>query len=104
MSTEDLPRTQRRGIALFVRRFPQVHLGIGLLGNALFIIGTVLFMAENEDVGTYFFLVGSCGMFLGTLGEAMRVAGRRRLARYDVDPVYPDHRWSQEQSKSSAIE
>jgi hypothetical protein len=104
MSMTMLRRARWRGLGLFVRRFPQIHLGIGLLGNGLFITGTLLFMTRHQGQGVYFFLVGSCGMFLGSLGEVLRAVGRRKLARYDIDPRYPDQRWSQEQSRSSAID
>lgn len=77
-----------------MRRFPQVHLLIGLLGNAVFIAGTALFMAQRQDVGVYFFLAGSCGMFLASLGEVLRAAGRRSLAQHDVDPHDPRPPWS----------
>lgn len=94
MVDENLPRPERLALGAFVRRFPQVHLGIGLLGNALFVIGAVLFVTKKQDVGTWFFLTGSCGMFVGSLGEVMRKLGEHRLARFDVDPAHPDRRWS----------
>lgn len=61
-----------------VRRFPQVHRAIGLLGNALFITGSVLFLAQKQHLGLLAFLGGSIGMFVGGLG-------RRRLERYEPD-------------------
>lgn len=103
MAKQHLPRFERWALASFVRRFPVVHMVIGLLGNAVFIAGTVLYLTKHPNVGLYCFLVGSSGMFLGTLGESLRVLGQRRLARYDVDPVYPDHRWSEEHSPASKI-
>lgn len=89
-----MPRPERHALGAFVRRFPQVHLAIGLLGNALFITGSLLFITQHQDAGTWFFLAGSIGMFLGTLGELVRQLSRHRLARYDVDPAQPDARWS----------
>lgn len=86
MPPEDLPQLERRGLAAFVRRFPQVHQGIGLLGNALFITGSVFFLLQQQHTGTLAFLAGSIGMFVGQLGEIIRGLGRRRLERYDVDP------------------
>jgi hypothetical protein len=94
VTVDELPRAERRGLAAMVRRFPQVHLGIGLLGNALFITGTVLFIVKMESIGLWFFLTGSSGMFLGSLGELLRNVGRRKLREHDVDPWYPDHSWS----------
>lgn len=95
-----MPRPERHALGAFVRRFPQVHLAIGLLGHALFITGSVLFITQHQDVGTWFFLAGSIGMFLGTLGELVRQLGRHRLARYDVDPAQPDARWSRANSQA----
>lgn len=85
-------------------RFPQLHLGIGILGNALFIVGSVLFMRRQEDVGIWFFVVGSSGMLLGSLGEALRIMGKHRLAQADTDPVNPDERWSETGRPSSPID
>lgn len=103
MSNRHLPRYERWALASFVRRFPVVHMAIGLFGNAVFIAGTVLYLTKHTNPGLYCFLAGSSGMFLGTLGETLRILGERRLARYDVDPAYPDHRWSEEQSAASKI-
>lgn len=76
-------------MAAFVRRFPRAHLAIGLAGNALFVVGSVLFVLHRQNVGVFLFLVGSCGMFLGSLGEALRALGRRRLQSYGLDPPNP---------------
>ena len=104
MSDRQMPRKEGWAIATFVWRFPQVHLGIGILGNALFITGSVLFMLKQQNVGTWFFVIGSSGMLLGSLGEALRIMGKRRLARYDADPENPDERWSETGRASSPIE
>jgi len=71
-----------------------VHQGIGLFGNALFVVGSVLFILQRQDVGLWFFLTGSVGMFVGSLGNLIRVQGRRTLKRRDIDPQYPWRRWS----------
>lgn len=101
---EGLSWRQSRLLGAFVRRFAQLHLAIGLLGNGVFIVGTVLFMSHRENTGTWFFLVGSCGMFLGSLGEVMRIKGKRRLWRTDTDPVNPAERWSETGRSSSVLE
>lgn len=106
MADEVIPRLRRRRwlLATFVFRFPQVHIVIGVLGNALFVVGALLFMLGRESVGHWLFLVGSCGMFLGSLGEGLRALGRRRLVRLDVDPGRPDHSWSLTQGRSSPLD
>ncbi len=95
---------QSRALGAFVRHYPAVHLSVGLVGNMLFIVGTVLFIANAEDVGVWFFLVGSCGMFLGSLGEALRIMGKHRLQRTDTDPISPDRKWSETGRPSSTLE
>jgi len=104
MESQGLPRRQRWALGAFVFRFPLVHLGIGIAGNALFLVGTVLFLLRQEGVGTWFFLVGSCGMLLGSVGEGLRALGKHRLVRYDVDPRHPDEAWSATGRHSSPME
>ena len=48
MPPNDLPELERRGLAVLVRRFPRSIKGIGLLGNALFITGSVLFLLRER--------------------------------------------------------
>jgi hypothetical protein len=95
---------RRRALGMFVRRFPELHLGVGLVGNGVFLVGTVLFMTQRQDIGIWFFLVGSSGMFLGALGEVLRIQGKRRLWRTDTDPVDPSQRWSETGRSSSSLE
>lgn len=95
MAEDWVPRRSERGIAAFVRAFPSVHNGIGVLGNALFVVGSVLFIREHQDVGVWFFLTGSVGMFIGSLGHLIRVQGRRTLWRRDIDPEHPWRRWTE---------
>ena len=100
----ELSWRQSRALGMFIRRFPQVHLGIGLLGNAVFIVGTVMYLSNRDDIGIWFFLVGSCGMFLGSLGEVFRIKGKQRLWQSDIDPVNPAERWSETGRSSSTLE
>ena len=94
MAEDWTPKRSEVGIAAFVRTFPSVHNGIGLLGNGLFVVGSVLFIAEQQDVGLWFFLTGSIGMFIGSLGNLIRAQGRKTLWRRDIDPEYPWRRWT----------
>ena len=104
MSEPQLRRAERFALATLVWRFPQVHLAIGVVGNVLFVLGSVLFMTERQDPGVVCFLAGSIGMLLGAVGESVRVLGKRRLARFDVDPYNPDERWSETKRRSSPLE
>lgn len=87
MTESGLPKIERRGLAAFVRRYPYVHQAIGLLGNALFITGSVLFILQRQPMGVIAFLSGSICMFVGQLGDIMRGLGSRRLQRHDLDPL-----------------
>ncbi|ORE97178.1 YrhK family protein [Aurantimonas sp. 22II-16-19i] len=54
-----------------VRDYSWIHLGIGLFGNFCFVVGSVLFFKIFETyytLGVWLFVVGSTGMFLGSLG------------------------------------
>jgi hypothetical protein len=104
VSEPQLRRAERYALATLVWRFPQVHLAIGVFGNVLFVLGSVLFMTGRQDSGVVCFLAGSIGMLLGAVGEAMRVLGKRRLARFDIDPYKPNQRWSETQRRSSPLE
>ena len=96
---------ESRALGIFVRRYPQLHLGIGLVGNGVFLLGTILFMFKKyEELGLWFFLVGTGGMFLGSLGEILRIKGKRRLWQADTDPVDPHAKWSETGRSSSALE
>lgn len=64
----------------FVREFPAVHLAIGVFGNIIFFVGSVLFLwAAVELVAIWLFIVGSFGMMLGAIGQAVYIHERHRL-------------------------
>jgi len=49
-----------------------VHSGLGLFGNALFVIGSVMFFWESvKTLGIWLFVFGSLGMLLGSVGELL---------------------------------
>lgn len=76
-----LPTASRpRWIGSVVRDFPWVHLGLGLLGNMLFVVGSVLFFwGSTQTLAIWLFVVGSLGMFVGSLGELfVRIEKRHR--------------------------
>lgn len=48
------------------------HTGVGILGNLMFFVGSVLFLFESaKTVGVWLFIVGSFGMLIGSVGEAV---------------------------------
>lgn len=71
---------ERRWIGTALRDFPWVHLGLGLMGNTLFVIGSVMFFWESVKIlAIWFFVLGSLGMLLGSVGELLvRVEKRHR--------------------------
>lgn len=60
-----------RPLATLLRDYPWVHLGLGLIGNASFFVGSVFFLYESlKTAGIWLFIVGSAGMLIGSLGSA----------------------------------
>lgn len=65
-------RSRDRVLQKFVRKYSWIHLGLGLTGNILFVIGSSLMLAERtRQLAIWFFLAGSIGMLLGRLGEGI---------------------------------
>ncbi|XAS76485.1 YrhK family protein [Dermatophilaceae bacterium Sec6.4] len=70
---------QRRWIGTALRDFPWVHLGLGLTGNTLFVIGSVMFFwASVKTLAIWLFVFGSLGMLLGSVGELLVRIEKRR--------------------------
>ena len=64
----------------FIREFPAVHLAIGVIGNVIFFVGSVLFVWHStEAVAIWLFIIGSFGMMLGAIGQAVYIYERHRL-------------------------
>jgi hypothetical protein len=87
---------------LSARRFQQVmyrlqwvHQGIGVLGGLTFFVGSILFLYHEpvQTVGTWLFIIGSAGMFIGNLGSMVvrreiQKAGRQRpVAEGYIEPI-----------------
>lgn len=63
-----------------LRDFPWVHLGVGLFGNAMFVVGSVLFFYKSlMTLAIWLFVIGSLGMFLGSVGELLVRIEKHRL-------------------------
>lgn len=73
------PRTRHRWLGTVLREFPWVHLGIGLVGNATFFVGSIMFFSQSlKTVAIWLFVLGSLGMLIGSLGELfVRIEKRR---------------------------
>ena len=66
------PRTLAKVLRGLARRYEAFHLTIGLLGNVLFFVGSLLFLSDNlKTPATIFFICGSLGMLIGNIGRAL---------------------------------
>lgn len=84
-------RTGTSWLQTLAHDYDQVHLWIGIVGNALFVIGSVLFFKRFESWQTFavwLFVIGSSCMLVGALGEAAKAAYVKRRGR----ATYPDER------------
>lgn len=69
-------------LSLLLSRFEWVHTGIGILGNTLFVVGSVCFLWDSlKQEAVWLFIVGSTLMLTGALGAGIikvwRVEHRR---------------------------
>ena len=54
-----------------LHEYEWIHTGIGIAGNLAFAVGSVLFLTDaTMRVGVWFFIIGSFGMLIGSLGSA----------------------------------
>lgn len=62
----------RHPVREFVRNYTWAHTTLGLVGNSAFLIGSVFFLFEElKTAGTWLFIVGAAGMFIGAIGRAL---------------------------------
>ena len=87
----------QRFLRKLVHDFGWIHLGIGLVGNCLFILGSLAFLpglgfvvlpvaaqaVEWQTVGVWLFILGSTLMFIGQLGELLVSLYDRKHRRDD---------------------
>ena len=60
-------------VSTFAHDFPWFHRWMGLVGNALFVIGSVFFLFESLIMpGTWIFIGASLGMLVDSVGEKLR--------------------------------
>lgn len=83
---------RRSAIRVIVEDYGWIHLGLGMAGNALFVIGSVMFLPRLgeadwpflaaplswQTIGIWFFIMGSTLMFIGSLGELLVSLYNRR--------------------------
>ncbi len=62
-----------------VQKFPWVHLGLGLLGNTMFFVGSIFFFYEGlKTLGIWLFVIGSFGMLTASVGEFLIRVEKKR--------------------------
>lgn len=63
-------RPPEHPLLALVHRFRAIHIGIGILGNSLFLAGSLLFLSGSRTTAIWLFIAGSAGMLIGSLGSA----------------------------------
>ncbi|MGF1450960.1 MAG: YrhK family protein [Opitutales bacterium] len=61
-------------LKVLVRQYSWVHLGIGLVGNIAFFVGSIFFLPRFEHIqvwGTWLFIVGAFLMAVGSVGRLL---------------------------------
>ncbi|MFC6724397.1 YrhK family protein [Halobium palmae] len=59
-------------LSVFVQEYEWIHLSLGILGNVLFFVGSVLFLFDSVTrLDIYTFIVGSFLMLVGAVGKAL---------------------------------
>ena len=87
-----------RFLRTLVHDYGWVHLGIGMIGNVLFLTGSILFLPDWSSVqlavtsnvvawktvGTWLFITGSVLMLVGRIGELLVSLYSRRKSRREA--------------------
>ena len=56
----------------FLKEYEWIHLTLGIIGNISFFVGSIFFLYESlKQAGTWLFIIGSFGMLIGSLGNAL---------------------------------
>jgi hypothetical protein len=59
-----------RHIRRYAHDIPWVHMGVALVGNFAFVVGSLFFLyPELTRAGTWLFVVASWGLLIGVIGE-----------------------------------
>jgi len=64
-----------------VQEYEHIHTTVGIVGNLLFVMGSVLFFKAFDQYYTlavWMFVVGSVSMLIGALGSGLRQFYKRR--------------------------
>ena len=64
----------RKLLRVIVHDYDWVHMSIGVIGNAAFVVGSVFFLPSFEalkTLGVWLFIIGSALMLIGGVGQLM---------------------------------
>lgn len=65
---------QQNPVRVLVQDYGWVHLGLGLIGNITFFIGSIFFLPSFESwktLGVWLFILGAFLMMVGSLGRLL---------------------------------
>jgi hypothetical protein len=69
---------------VLIARYQWVHIFTGILGNGLFVVGSVLFLwRSSQTAGSWLFIVGSALMMVGAIGSAIVKLTERARREYE---------------------
>lgn len=67
-----LRKIEREALREFFDHYEWVHITLGLVGNFLFFVGSILFFYDSlKTVGVWLFVIGSFLMLVGSCGDAL---------------------------------
>ena len=58
-----------RMFRFMVNKYRWIHSSSGVLGGLLFVIGSLLFMVDDNQTAGVLFILGSTGMLIGNVGQ-----------------------------------
>ncbi len=61
-------------LQLLAKKYGWVHLSLGLFGNAMFFVGSIMFLPSLHGLKPYavwLFIFGSCFMLVGAVGRLL---------------------------------
>ncbi len=72
-------------IRTLIQDYEYIHIVVGIIGNLLFVVGSVLFFHVFEEYYTLavaMFVAGSLFMFIGALGSGLHRLWQHREQKY----------------------
>lgn len=85
MEVKEVKEVKKMPFRMFrfvVNKYRWIHSSIGVLGGILFVLGSILFM-QNNDMAGVLFVAGSTGMLIGNVGQL--IADYKYREWYEVE-------------------